>query len=91
MRAYAAYRTPIAVSERYFKHVMPGEASFHDFLTERRREKHGPILVMDVMGQGCFIAEGYPVDYELALTLVDPRDDEEIARDVKAPAKSFSE
>jgi hypothetical protein len=70
---WGAYRTPIRRIERNMGAAL-GE-SFTDFLRERRKRK-GKVFAMDVMGTGGF-ARNYPVDGEVAFTLVDPRTDAE--------------
>jgi hypothetical protein len=71
---WRAYGTPISELEKQFAE------DFTTFLNKRRKEK-GKVFVLDVMGTGGFIEGGYPVDGEVALTLVDFRDEKTKRKD----------
>lgn len=79
LSAWEFYERPISSLDARAGALLP--QSFTDFLAERRAQ-NGRVKVMDLMGTGGFMEE-YQVDEEVAVTLVDHRDDPQKKEDKK--------
>lgn len=74
------YNSGILEYESYFSNLL-GKDTFFSFLGRRRLLK-GKTFILDVMGTGGYPAQ-YPIDGEVAMTLIDPRSSEEKEHDSK--------